>query len=79
VYTECRSNRGVTLQELGTIKGHFGPVNYVAISPNGKAYCSGGEEGFIRLNHLPPEFFDLGEKRLQTITADQRRRDGIMA
>ena len=49
-------------EELGTVKGHFGPVNYVAISPDGKTYCSGGEEGFIRLNHLPPEYFDLGKE-----------------
>lgn len=44
------------------MKGHFGPVNYVVYSPDGKSYVSGGEEGFIRLNHMPPEYFDLGKE-----------------
>ena len=36
--------------ELGTVKGHFGPVNYVKYNPKGTAYVSGGEEGFIRVD-----------------------------
>ncbi len=49
--------------ELGTVKGHFGPVNYVKYNPKGTAYVSGGEEGFIRMNHLPREYFDLGKEQ----------------
>ena len=48
--------------ELATIKGHFGPVNYVKYNPSGTAYVSGGEEGFLRLNHLPAEYFGLGKE-----------------
>ena len=48
--------------ELGTVKGHFGPVNYVKYNPAGTAYVSGGEEGFLRVNHLPKEYFDLGKE-----------------
>ena len=47
-------------EELGTVKGHFGPVNYVTYSPDGKSYVSGGEEGFVRVNTFDEEYFTLG-------------------
>ena len=55
--------RKLVPHELGTVKGHFGPVNYVKYNPKGTAYVSGGEEGFIRMNHLPREYFDLGKEQ----------------
>merc|ERR1712232_362575 len=35
--------------ELGSIAGHFGPVNCLAIDPQGRGFASGGEDGFVRL------------------------------
>eukprot|EP01088_Endostelium_zonatum_P014569 TRINITY_DN324_c2_g1_i2.p1 TRINITY_DN324_c2_g1~~TRINITY_DN324_c2_g1_i2.p1 ORF type:complete len:437 (+),score=151.97 TRINITY_DN324_c2_g1_i2:866-2176(+) len=43
--------------ELASIRAHFGPVNSVAFSPNGKIFSSGGEEGVARLYHLPEDYF----------------------
>ena len=57
---EVRIFHKVYEEELGTIKGHFGPVNTIAYSPDGKSYVSGGEEGFIRVNTLDDEYFQLG-------------------
>lgn len=44
-------------EEIGQIKGHFGPMNSLSISPDGKSYVTGGEEGLIRLIHWDPDYF----------------------
>lgn len=44
-------------EEIGTIKGHFGPVNSVAVAPDGRSFVTGGEEGLMRLIHLDPDYF----------------------
>lgn len=49
-------------EELGRIKGHFGPINTVAFSPNGKQYVSGGEDGFVRLHEFDDDYFEKGEQ-----------------
>lgn len=43
--------------EIGTIKGHFGPMNTIAISPDGRSYVTGGEEGLVRLIHFDADYF----------------------
>lgn len=44
---------------IGRIKGHFGPINALAIHPQGTAYASGGEDGYVRLHHFPKSYFDF--------------------
>lgn len=44
---------------LGCIKGHFGPVNTLAFSPNGHSFASGGEDGYVRLHHFDKEYFNF--------------------
>ena len=31
--------------EFGRVKGHFGPINAMAIHPNGESFASGSEDG----------------------------------
>ena len=50
--------------ELGSIQGHFGPVNTLAYAPHGKSYTSGGEEGYVRIHHFPPEYFESFEQKV---------------
>lgn len=49
-------------EELGRIKGHFGPINTVAFSPNGRQYVSGGEDGYVRLHSFDDDYFERGEQ-----------------
>jgi len=43
--------------EFGRVRGHFGPINTLAFSPDGKQYVSGGEEGFVRLHTFDSDYF----------------------
>lgn len=45
--------------EIGRIKGHFGPINTLTYSPDGRGYVSGGEDGYIRLHVFDPDYYAL--------------------
>jgi len=45
-------------EELGSVSGHFGPVNAVSFSPDGKGFSSGGEDGYVRMHHLDRTYFN---------------------
>jgi len=45
-------------EELGSVPGHFGPVNSLAFSPDGKGFSSGGEDGYVRLHHFDNTYFN---------------------
>lgn len=51
----------ITGQEVGSITGHFSPVNAIAISNSGKIVVSGAEEATIRLHNMTSEYFNLKE------------------
>jgi len=54
-------------EEVGRVKGHFGPINTIAVHPSGRSYASGGEDGFVRVHHFDEGYFrakpygDVGE------------------
>ena len=41
------------------MKGHFGPINALAINPNGRSYASGAEDGYIRLHYFDKSYLDM--------------------
>lgn len=43
---ETRFWHKVFEEECARLPGHFGPINTIAISPDGKGYASGGEDGY---------------------------------
>lgn len=46
-------------EEFGTVKGHFGPVNALAINPNGRSFASGAEDGYVRLHFFDKSYLDM--------------------
>ncbi len=54
---ETRFFDKITEQELGSLKGHFGPINTLAFRPDGRSFASGAEDGFVRLHHFDPDYF----------------------
>jgi len=56
---EARFYHKIFEEEIGRVRGHFGPLNYVAIDPTGKGYASGGEDGYVRVHHFDRSYFDF--------------------
>lgn len=54
---EARIYHKVFEEEIGRVRGHFGPLNTVAVHPKGEGYCSGGEDGYVRIHHFDPSYF----------------------
>ncbi|KAJ7917496.1 WD40-repeat-containing domain protein [Mycena leptocephala] len=54
---ETRFWHKVYEEEVGRVKGHFGPINTIAIHPAGTCYASGGEDGFVRVHHFDDSYF----------------------
>ncbi|KAI5653539.1 hypothetical protein M9H77_30726 [Catharanthus roseus] len=40
-------------EEIGGVKGHFGPINALAFNSDGKSFASGGEDGYFG-TYIPP-------------------------
>ena len=56
---EARFYHKIFIDEIGRVKGHFGPLNTIAAHPEGTAYASGGEDGYVRLHHFDKSYFDF--------------------
>lgn len=50
-------------EEIGRVKGHFGPLNTVAYHPEGIGFASGAEDGFVRIHEFDPDYFDFEFKQ----------------
>ena len=56
---EARFFHQIYENEVGRVKGHFGPINTLAYHPSGKGYASGAEDGYIRVHHFDQDYFDF--------------------
>ena len=48
-----------TRKRIGSIRGHFGPVNALAFNPDGRSFTTGGEDGYSRVHHLDNDYFRI--------------------
>jgi translation initiation factor 3 subunit I len=44
-------------EEIGTVKGHFGPMNTLAWRRDGKGFVTGGEDGYVRVHVFDNEYW----------------------
>merc|ERR1712039_482701 len=44
-------------EEIGSVKGHFGPVNTVAFFRQGTGFVTGGEDGYVRVHNFDSDYF----------------------
>ncbi|CAO3613513.1 unnamed protein product [Cunninghamella blakesleeana] len=56
---ESRFYHKILEEEVGRVRGHFGPINTIAVHPDGKSYSSGGEDGYVRVHHFDPDYFSF--------------------
>lgn len=56
---ECRFFHSIFEDEIGRVKGHFGPINTVAYHPAGTGFASGAEDGFVRLHEFDASYFEF--------------------
>ncbi|EPY53170.1 translation initiation factor eIF3i [Schizosaccharomyces cryophilus OY26] len=56
---ETRFYHAILEEELGRVKGHFGPINTIAVHPKGTGYASGGEDGYVRVHAFDKNYFDF--------------------
>ncbi|KAJ9094934.1 hypothetical protein QFC21_005726 [Naganishia friedmannii] len=54
---ETRFWHRVFEEEVGRVRGHFGPINTIAVHPEGKAFASGGEDGYVRVHWFDDSYF----------------------
>lgn len=59
---EARIFETIHGDEIGTVKGHFGPLNALAFAPGGDGYTSGGEDGTVRIHHFDQSYDRLRSK-----------------
>ncbi|KAL1920775.1 uncharacterized protein VTP21DRAFT_11410 [Calcarisporiella thermophila] len=54
---ECRFWHKILEEEVGRVRGHFGPINTIAVHPDGRSFSSGGEDGYVRVHHFDQDYF----------------------
>ncbi|KAH0542057.1 translation initiation factor eIF3 subunit [Glutinoglossum americanum] len=67
---EARFYHRIFEDEIGRVKGHFGPLNTIAVHPRGQGYASGGEDGYVRVHHFDKPYFDF----MYEVEREQARR-----
>jgi translation initiation factor 3 subunit I len=76
---ECRFFEAFYNREFGRVKGHFGPINAIAINPDGRSYASGAEDGYIRLHHFDQDYIEMADPVPTEEIKDEELKEDIKA
>jgi translation initiation factor 3 subunit I len=60
-YFDSRFFHMVFEEEIGRIRGHFGPIHILAYSPDGLGFASGGEDGYVRLHRFDKSYLGIDD------------------
>ena len=60
-YFDIRFFHMVFEEEIGKVKGHFGPIHILAFSPDGLGFASGGEDGYVRLHKFDKAYLNMDD------------------
>lgn len=63
-------------EEFGRVKGHFGPINALAINPNGLSYASGAEDGYVRLHHFDEDYLNKQDEIPDELEEGHKSKEG---
>jgi translation initiation factor 3 subunit I len=50
--------------ELGAVRGHFGPINTLDFNYDGSSFASGAEDGYVRIHNLPSTYITAADNLL---------------
>lgn len=64
---EVRFYHSIYEEEVGRVKGHFGPINTVAYHPSGLGFASGAEDGYVRLHEFDPDYYTFSYDQEETV------------
>ncbi|OLY85338.1 Eukaryotic translation initiation factor 3 subunit I [Smittium mucronatum] len=56
---ESRFYHEIFEHEVGRVRGHFGPINTVNVSPKGDSFSTGGEDGYVRVHFFDDDYFNF--------------------
>ncbi len=59
---ETRFFHSIYEEEFGRVKGHFGPITAVDISPDGLAFVSGSFDGYVRLHFFDDDYLFMRDE-----------------
>ncbi|CAN3355286.1 eukaryotic translation initiation factor 3 subunit I [Diutina catenulata] len=76
---EARFYHKIFEDEIGRVKGHFGPLNTIAVHPDGTGYASGGEDGFVRAHTYDKSYYDFLFDAERSERAKETLTDGVPA
>jgi len=60
-YFDIRFFHMVFEEEIGKVRGHFGPIHILAYTPDGLGFASGGEDGYVRLHKFDKSYLNMDD------------------
>jgi len=65
----------ITAEEMGNVKGHFGPIHTLSFSPDGRSFASGSEDGYVRIHHFDQTYFESAKSIEKQLAQPVKRKD----